>query len=257
LIQIQNLNKSIQKKSILKDINVNIEKGKITSLIGPNGAGKSTLLSAITKLMSIDSGTVKIEEKEMSLYKTDELAQKISILKQTNHTDMNITVEQLVNFGRFPYCKGHLKKEDKDQVKYALDLLQLNEIKDRNIKTLSGGQRQRAYIAMTIAQNTEYILLDEPLNNLDMKHSVQIMQTLLSLAKKLDKTIVIVLHDINFASCYSDYIIALKHGELVRAGKNVDVLQTEVLRELYEMDVKVELVNGQRICLYYDEQILS
>ncbi|AGZ26118.1 MULTISPECIES: iron ABC transporter ATP-binding protein [Staphylococcus] len=257
MIQIQNLNKSIQKKSILKDINVNIEKGKITSLIGPNGAGKSTLLSAITKLMSIDSGTVKIEEKEMSLYKTDELAQKISILKQTNHTDMNITVEQLVNFGRFPYCKGHLKKEDKDQVKYALDLLQLNEIKDRNIKTLSGGQRQRAYIAMTIAQNTEYILLDEPLNNLDMKHSVQIMQTLLSLAKKLDKTIVIVLHDINFASCYSDYIIALKHGELVRAGKNVDVLQTEVLRELYEMDVKVELVNGQRICLYYDEQILS
>lgn len=110
MIQIQNLNKSIQKKSILKDINVNIEKGKITSLIGPNGAGKSTLLSAITKLMSIDSGTVKIEEKEMSLYKTDELAQKISILKQTNHTDMNITVEQLVNFGRFPYCKGHLKK---------------------------------------------------------------------------------------------------------------------------------------------------
>ncbi|AXZ24102.1 ATP-binding cassette domain-containing protein [Staphylococcus warneri] len=257
MIQIQNLNKSIQKKSILKDINVNIEKGKITSLIGPNGAGKSTLLSAITKLMSIDSGTVKIEDKDMLLYKTDELAQKISILKQTNHTDMNITVEQLVNFGRFPYCKGHLKKEDKEQVRYALDLLQLNEIKDRNIKTLSGGQRQRAYIAMTIAQNTEYILLDEPLNNLDMKHSVQIMQTLRSLAQKLNKTIVIVLHDINFASCYSDYIIALKHGELVRAGKNVDVLQTEVLRELYEMDVKVESVNGQRICLYYDEQILS
>lgn len=257
MIQIQNLNKSIQKKSLLKDINVNIEKGKITSLIGPNGAGKSTLLSAITKLMSIDSGTVKIEDKEMSFYRTDELAQKISILKQTNHTDMNITVEQLVNFGRFPYCKGHLKKEDKEQVKYALDLLQLNDIKDRNIKTLSGGQRQRAYIAMTIAQNTEYILLDEPLNNLDMKHSVQIMQTLRTLAQQLDKTIVIVLHDINFASCYSDHIIALKHGELVRAGKNEDVLQTEVLRELYEMDVKVEWVNGQRICLYYDEQILS
>ena len=123
---------------------------------------------------------------------------------------MNITVEQLVNFGRFPYCKGHLKQEDKEQVQYALDLLQLNEIKDRNIKTLSGGQRQRAYIAMTIAQNTEYILLDEPLNNLDMKHSVQIMQTLRTLAKTLNKTIVIVLHDINFASCYSDNIIALK-----------------------------------------------
>ncbi|ATH63261.1 ABC transporter ATP-binding protein [Staphylococcus pasteuri] len=257
MIQIQSLNKSIQKKKILKDINVDIEKGKITSLIGPNGAGKSTLLSTITKLIQIDSGTVKIEDKYMDDYKTDELAKKISILKQTNHTEMNITVEQLVNFGRFPYCKGHLKQEDKEQVQYALDLLQLNEIKDRNIKTLSGGQRQRAYIAMTIAQNTEYILLDEPLNNLDMKHSVQIMQTLRTLAKTLNKTIVIVLHDINFASCYSDNIIALKNGELVRSGSNQTVIQSNVLRELYEMDVKVENVNGQRICLYYDELILN
>lgn len=257
MIQIQSLNKSIQKKKILKDINVDIEKGKITSLIGPNGAGKSTLLSAITKLIQIDSGTVKIEDKYMDDYKTDELAKKISILKQTNHTEMNITVEQLVNFGRFPYCKGHLKQEDKEQVQYALDLLQLNEIKDRNIKTLSGGQRQRAYIAMTIAQNTEYILLDEPLNNLDMKHSVQIMQTLRTLAQTLNKTIVIVLHDINFASCYSDNIIALKNGELVRSGSNQTVIQSNVLRELYEMDVKVENVNGQRICLYYDELILN
>ena len=257
MIQIQSLNKSIQKKKILKDINVDIEKGKITSLIGPNGAGKSTLLSAITKLIQIDSGTVKIEDKYMDDYKTDELAKKISILKQTNHTEMNITVEQLVNFGRFPYCKGHLKQEDKEQVQYALDLLQLNEIKDRNIKTLSGGQRQRAYIAMTIAQNTEYILLDEPLNNLDMKHSVQIMQTLRTLAQTLNKTIVIVLHDINFASCYSDNIIALKNGKLVRSGSNQTVIQSNVFRELYEMDVKVENVNGQRICLYYDELILN
>lgn len=208
-------------------------------------------------MIQIDSGTVKIEDKYMDDYKTDELAKKISILKQTNHTEMNITVEQLVNFGRFPYCKGHLKQEDKEQVQYALDLLQLNEIKDRNIKTLSGGQRQRAYIAMTIAQNTEYILLDEPLNNLDMKHSVQIMQTLRTLAKTLNKTIVIVLHDINFASCYSDNIIALKNGELVRSGSNQTVIQSNVLRELYEMDVKVENVNGQRICLYYDELILN
>ena len=123
---------------------------------------------------------------------------------------MNITVEQLVNFGRFPYSKGRMKKEDYEQVEYALDLLQLQNIRHRNIKTLSGGQRQRAYIAMTIAQDTDYILLDEPLNNLDMKHSVQIMQTLRRLCKDLNKTIVIVLHDINFASCYSDDIIALK-----------------------------------------------
>ena len=140
---------------------------------------------------------------------------------------MNITVEQLVNFGRFPYSKGRMKKEDYEQVEYALDLLQLQSIRHRNIKTLSGGQRQRAYIAMTIAQDTDYILLDEPLNNLDMKHSVQIMQTLRRLCKDLNKTIVIVLHDINFASCYSDDIIALK---MVKLSKQIQKITLYKLR---------------------------
>ena len=146
-----------------------------------------------------------------------------------------------------------MKQEDYDKVEYALDLLQLNEIKHRNIKTLSGGQRQRAYIAMTIAQDTDYILLDEPLNNLDMKHSVQIMQTLRDLCRQLNKTIIIELHDINFASCYSDDIIALKQGELVKADDKDNVIQSDILKSLYEMEVRIEEIRGQRICLYYDE----
>lgn len=255
MIQIRNLDKKIQSKSILKDINVDIQKGKLTSLIGPNGAGKSTLLSAVSRLFEYQNGTINIENKLIDDYKSDELAKKLSILKQTNHTDMNITVEQLVNFGRFPYSKGRMKKEDHEKVTYAIGLLHLREIKDRNIKTLSGGQRQRAYIAMTIAQDTEYILLDEPLNNLDMKHSVQIMQTLRTLCRDLNKTIVIVLHDINFASCYSDYIVALKKGEIVKSGPKDSVIETNVLRDLYEMNVRVEEIRGQRICLYYDEVI--
>ena len=255
MIQIRNLDKKIQSKSILKDINVDIQKGKLTSLIGPNGAGKSTLLSAVSRLFEYQNGTINIENKLIDDYKSDELAKKLSILKQTNHTDMNITVEQLVNFGRFPYSKGRMKKEDHEKGAYAIDLLHLREIKDRNIKTLSGGQRQRAYIAMTIAQDTEYILLDEPLNNLDMKHSVQIMQILRTLCRDLNKTIVIVLHDINFASCYSDYIVALKKGEIVKSGPKDSIIETNVLRDLYEMDVHVEEIRGQRICLYYDEVI--
>ena len=232
MIQIRNLDKKIQSKSILKDINVDIQKGKLTSLIGPNGAGKSTLLSAVSRLFEYQNGTINIENKLIDDYKSDELAKKLSILKQTNHTDMNITVEQLVNFGRFPHSKGRMKKEDHEKVAYAIDLLHLREIKDRNIKTLSGGQRQRAYIAMTIAQDTEYILLDEPLNNLDMKHSVQIMQILRTLCRDLNKTIVIVLHDINFASCYSDYIVALKKGEIVKSGPKDSIIETNVLRDL-------------------------
>lgn len=162
MIEIKNLDKAIQNKPILKNINVDIQKGRLTSLIGPNGAGKSTLLSAVSRLFEYEKGTIKIEGKAVVDYKNDDLAKKLSILKQTNHTEMNITVEQLVNFGRFPYSKGRMKKEDYEQVEYALDLLQLQSIRHRNIKTLSGGQRQRAYIAMTIAQDTDYILLDEP-----------------------------------------------------------------------------------------------
>ncbi|ATH60824.1 MULTISPECIES: ABC transporter ATP-binding protein [Staphylococcus] len=253
MISVQGLNKTIQDKAILKEINVDINKGRLTSIIGPNGAGKSTLLSAITRLIDFEDGGIEIENKSISDYKSNELAKKLSILKQSNHTELNITVEQLVNFGRFPYSKGHLKQEDKEQVEYALELLQLKEIRHRYLKTLSGGQRQRAYVAMTIAQDTDYILLDEPLNNLDMKHSVQIMQTLRQLAKSLNKTIVVVIHDINFASCYSDDIIALKDGEVIKASTKDDVIQCDTLRELYEMEVQIEQIRGQRICIYFDE----
>lgn len=253
MIQVHDVTKMIQDKVILQNIDVTINKGCVTSLIGPNGAGKSTLLSVITRLIDYNSGEVTIDGKRMEAYRSNALAKKIAILKQTNHTELNITVEELVRFGRFPYSKGHLKKEDIAQVEQALELLQLQDIRQRYLKTLSGGQRQRAYIAMTIAQNTDYILLDEPLNNLDMRHSVQIMQTLRHLAQTLDKTIVIVLHDINFASCYSDYIVALKHGALVKSDKTEAVIQRDVLKTLYDMDVRIERIGQQRICIYYDE----
>ncbi|MCS5348326.1 ATP-binding cassette domain-containing protein [Staphylococcus aureus] len=253
MIQVKNLTKTIHNQTILKDISIAIEKGKLTSLIGPNGAGKSTLLSAICRLIRFDEGEVKIDGQAMSDYKNNDLSKKISILKQTNHTEMNITVEQLVNFGRFPYSKGRLTSEDHAIVNDALDLLQLQDIRHRNIKSLSGGQRQRAYIAMTIAQDTEYILLDEPLNNLDMKHAVQIMQTLQMLAHKMNKAIVIVLHDINFASCYSDYIVALKDGQLVKSDLKDKVIQSSVLSGLYDMDIQIELIRNQRICLYFKD----
>lgn len=253
MIQVKNLTKTIHNQPILKDISIAIENGKLTSLIGPNGAGKSTLLSAICRLIRFDKGEVKIDGQAMSDYKNNDLSKKISILKQTNHTEMNITVEQLVNFGRFPYSKGRLTKEDHAIINNALDLLQLQDIRHRNIKSLSGGQRQRAYIAMTIAQDTEYILLDEPLNNLDMKHAVQIMRTLQMLAHKMNKAIVIVLHDINFASCYSDHIVALKNGELVKSDLKDKVIQSSVLSDLYDMDIQIEFIRNQRICLYFKD----
>lgn len=251
MIQVQDLNKTIHDKPILKDINVEIRKGRLTSLIGPNGAGKSTLLSAVSRLMDIDTGSIELEYEGIGAFTSNEIAKKLSVLKQTNHTELNITVEQLVAFGRFPYSKGRLDDTDKEKINEALDLLQLQEIRDRNLKTLSGGQRQRAYIAMTIAQDTECILLDEPLNNLDMKYSVEIMKTLRKLTREHGKTIVIVLHDINFASSYSDDVIAMKDGEIVKASERDEVIQPSILRHLYDMDVDIECIRGQRICLYY------
>ncbi|ARJ50630.1 ABC transporter ATP-binding protein [Staphylococcus lutrae] len=252
MIRIQGLNVSIHQKPILTNINVNIEKGKLTSIIGPNGAGKSTLLSAVSRIQAIDSGVIEIDQRHLDQYPRHELAQRLSILKQTNHTELNITVEQLVNFGRFPYSKGHLKSEDFQQVNQALTLMKLDDMRHRYLKTLSGGQRQRAYIAMTIAQNTDYILLDEPLNNLDMTHAVQMMKTLRELAEKHDKTIVIVLHDINFASVYSDNIIALKEGRLVKSAPKAEVIDGTVLKELYDMEIKIETFQGQQLCIYFD-----
>lgn len=256
MIEVRNVTQSIQGKEILHDITVTIQRGKLTSLIGPNGAGKSTLLSAISRIVKHDQGEIVIEGHAIKDFNHNDLAKKLSILKQSNHTDMNITVEQLVQFGRFPYCKGRLNKDDMEHVESAIKLLNLQHIRDRNIKALSGGQRQRAYIAMTIAQDTDYILLDEPLNNLDMKHSVQIMQTIKRLCRDFNKTIVIVLHDINFASCYSDYIIALKDGYVIKEGVKDQVIDSHILNRLYDMSVAIEEIRGQKICLYFNNDDL-
>jgi iron complex transport system ATP-binding protein len=175
----------------------------------------------------------------------------MSILKQSNQLNIRLSVRELVNFGRFPYSKGRLTKSDEQAVDQALSYMKLESIQDKYLDELSGGQCQRAFIAMVIAQDTEYIFLDEPLNNLDMKHSVEIMKLLKRLVEDLGKTIVIVIHDINFASVYSDYIVALKNGEVIREGPTETIIQTSVLKDIYDMDIPIETVGGQRICVYF------
>src|SRR5690606_10310556 len=159
-------------------VTVKIAKGKITSFIGPNGAGKSTLLSMVSRLIVKDEGEILIDGMDIDKRKNQELAKKVSILKQSNQINLRLTVRELVSFGRFPYSQGRLTEEDWVHVDEAIQFMELEEIQHEYLDELSGGQRQRAFIAMVIAQDTDYILLDEPLNNLDMKHAVQIMKTL-------------------------------------------------------------------------------
>lgn len=252
MIQIRGLSKAYGEKKVVEDVSLDIEKGKLLSLIGPNGAGKSTVISMVTRLLDKNSGEVLLEGEDLFTKPDNELAKKISILKQSNNLDLNITVRELIAFGRYPYCKGRLKQEDNDKIDEAIKYMGLGEFEDRMIDELSGGQRQRVYIAMTIAQDTEYIFLDEPLNNLDMKHSVQIMQILRRLCRERNKTIIIVIHDINFASCYSDNIVALKDGKLAISGTKDEVIQENILREIYEMDIQIQNICGHKICIYFD-----
>jgi len=251
MIELRNVTKKYGNKKVVDNVSVNIEKGKITSLIGPNGAGKSTLLSIMSRIISKNEGEVFIDGKEISEWESSELAKKISILKQSNHINIRLTIRELVSFGRFPYSEGRLTSEDWKFVDAAIKHMNLEDIQHKYLDELSGGQRQRAYIAMVIAQDTEYILLDEPLNNLDMKHSVEIMKILRQLVDQFGKTIVIVIHDINFASCYSDSIIALKDGKIVKTGGVVDIIDEIVLEDIYDMEVSVQDIENRKICVYY------
>lgn len=252
MIQVKKLTKYYGKKPVIENVSVNIRPGKITSFIGPNGAGKSTLLSMVSRLLDADTGEVLLDQKDVRHWKSDEFAKRVSILKQSNFMNVRLTIRELVAFGRFPYSKGRLKAEDNEKIDEAIDYMNLVDIQHNYLDELSGGQRQRAFIAMVIAQDTDYILLDEPLNNLDMKHSVQIMKILRKLAEDLGKTVVIVLHDINFASVYSDYIVALKDGRIVKDGPTNEIINSDALKEIYDMDIPVQEQNGCRICVYFN-----
>ncbi|MGL5327646.1 MAG: ABC transporter ATP-binding protein [Peptostreptococcaceae bacterium] len=251
MIVVKDIIKKYSNKKVVDNISINIEKGKITSFIGPNGAGKSTALSMITRLMKKDSGEVIIDGKKLEDWDNKDLSKKMAILKQSNNVNLKLTIRELVSFGRFPHSQGKLSEEDNNYIDEAIEYMKLKSIEDKYLDELSGGQRQRAYIAMVIAQNTEYVFLDEPLNNLDMKHSVEMMKVLRNLCDELGKTVILVMHDINYTSCYSDYIVALKNGKIAKHGKIEDIIKKEVLEEIYEMEFDVKEINGNKICVYF------
>lgn len=251
MIEVKNISKKYGSKAVVNNVSFQIKRGKITSFIGPNGAGKSTVLGMMSRLLKKDSGEVFIDGKEISKWDTKELSKVMGILKQSNHLNVRLTIRDLVAFGRFPHSQGNLTAEDQVKIDEALAYMQLQDIQHKFLDELSGGQRQRAFIGMVLAQDTDYIFLDEPLNNLDMKHSVQIMKMLRRITDELGKTVVIVIHDINFASCYSDEIIALQDGEIAVTGTVDEIMQASTLSKLYDMEFNVQEINDKKICVYY------
>ncbi len=250
-MKISNINKSYGSKNVVENVSFELPKGKVISLIGPNGAGKSTVLNIITRLISHDSGKVDFEGIELNKWKSNELAKKLAILTQKNNINMKLTVRELICFGRFPHSGSNLNEEDYKMVDMAISYMGLDEFSERFIDELSGGQLQRAYIAMVIAQDTEFVFLDEPTNNLDIYHSSNMMKTVRKMCDDLGKTVIMVLHEINFASCYSDYIGAFKDGNLYKFGTVKEVMTKKILKDLYSVDFEIQDINGKPIAIYY------
>ncbi|UTT39534.1 ATP-binding cassette domain-containing protein [Glutamicibacter mishrai] len=251
MITLNAVSKKYSSSVAIGPVTLEIPTGGLTALVGPNGAGKSTMLTMVGRLLGIDEGTIEVAGYDVTKTNSKDLAKIVSILRQENHFVTRLTVRQLVGFGRYPHSKGRLNQSDEEIISQSIDFLDLGELEGRYLDELSGGQRQRAYVAMVLAQDTDTVLLDEPLNNLDMKHSVVMMQHLKRAAAELNRTIVIVLHDINFAGHYADYICAMKHGKVVQFGTPEQIMQDEILTEVFETPVNVIPGPNGPLAVYY------
>ena len=250
-IVLEHIDKHYYEKPVVRQVSLEIAEGQFTAFIGPNGAGKSTLLGIISRLISSDSGQVSLDGQNLQQMKNAEIARKMAILKQANHTELRLSVEDLVAFGRFPYSRGHLTAQDHQMIDQSIQYMELESMRHQQLSELSGGQRQRAYIAMVLAQDTKYILLDEPLNNLDMKHSAQIMRVLKDLCVNHGKSIIVVIHDINFASVYADQIIAMKHGALVYQGTPQQIMHEDILQDIFDFHIPIQQIQQHQLGLYF------
>lgn len=248
-------------ENVIEKLSVQIPKGQITVLVGANGCGKSTLLRALARLMKPEKGAIFLDGKEIAQMPTKEVAKKMAILPQSPHAPEGLTVLQLVKQGRYPYQSWlrQWSEEDEAVVEYALQKTGMTELADRPVDMLSGGQRQRAWIAMTLAQNTKTILLDEPTTYLDLAHQVEILDLLFELNQREKRTIVMVLHDLNLACRYADYMVAISGGQVYASGRPEEVMKAETVRAVFGMEAKIihDPLCGTPMCIPYGKRTNS
>lgn len=242
----KNIEIGYEKNLIIKGIDIDIKQGEILTILGTNGCGKSTLLKAISKVIPYKNGTISLEGEIIHNIHSKEFAKKLAFVSQNNEIPDDITVESFVRYGRTPHKKWYeiLNKEDEEIVNWAMDMCKITKFKDRKVMSLSGGERQKVWIAMVLAQKTPVLLLDEPTTYLDICHQFEIMELVKELNQKLKITIIMVLHDLNQASQYSDRVLVLKDGKKYAEGKTVDILTTDLVRKVYRVDSEIEFQNG-------------
>lgn len=251
MIVLKNVCKTYGKRPIIDNVTLQMTQGGFTSLVGPNGAGKSTLLAMISRLTAMDSGSISVDGMDIQKTPGRIFAQKLAVLRQENSINCRLTVRELVSFGRYPHSQGRLTPDDEIHIENAIRYLELEPHRQSFLDELSGGQRQRAFIAMVLCQNTDYILLDEPLNNLDIKYTAAMMKLLRRAVEELRKTVIVVLHDINCAAYYSDTVIAMRQGKILAQGSPAEIINSDCLRAVYDIDSEVTMIDGRPTALYY------
>ena len=255
-ISVRNLSVSYEDNNIIEDMDLSIPKGMITIIIGSNGCGKSTLLKTIARINKPKNGDIFINNKNIKKIKEKDIAKEVAFLPQGPVCPSGLTVRELVAYGRFPHQKliGGLNSHDKEIIDWAINETGLSDFKDREVENLSGGQRQRAWIAMTLAQETDIIMLDEPTTYLDMSYQLEVLEVLEKLNKEKNITVVIVLHELNNACRFANNIVGLKKGKIICEGKPIDVINKSTLKEIYGINATLtKSENGEYpICMQYE-----
>ncbi|QOS81510.1 ABC transporter ATP-binding protein [Paenibacillus sp. JNUCC31] len=254
-LETSKLDIAYEERLIVDNLNIQIPQGKITALVGANGSGKSTILKTMARIMNPKAGSVLLDGKSIHKQSTREVAKQLAILPQNPTAPEGLTVTELVSYGRFPYQKGFgsMRAEDKRMIEWAIEVTGMTEFHDRPIDQLSGGQRQRAWIAMALAQETDILFLDEPTTFLDMAHQLEVLQLLEQLNATANRTIVMVVHDLNHASRYAHHMIGIKKGKAIATGSPAEVMNSDVLREVFniEADIVIDPRSGVPLCLPY------
>lgn len=243
-------------KLVIDQLDLEIPRGKITTIVGPNGCGKSTVLKAIGRILTPKGGSIYLNGNDIQKLSTKEVAQKMAILPQSPQAPAGLTVGELVAYGRFPHQRGFgkLMLEDKTIIQWALEVTKLAKFETTAVDNLSGGQRQRVWIAMALAQQTELILLDEPTTYLDLTYQLEVLQLLYRLNRNQNCTIVMVLHDLNLAARFADYMIAIRSGHIICHGSPKEVMTSNVLKETFSIDAQIvnDSRTGRPSCISYD-----
>ncbi|WP_109466120.1 iron ABC transporter ATP-binding protein [Albibacillus kandeliae] len=249
MITIRGVSYEIQGQPILRDIDLDLPRGGVTALIGPNGAGKSTLLSLIARLKKLQSGRIGVDDLEVGKCSDRDLAKVLAIMPQSGHVSARLRVGELVEMGRYPWHQGRPGAHDREIVAETLTRFSLDALRDRFLDEISGGQRQRALAAMAYAQGTDYLLLDEPLNNLDIAAARHLMRLLRDMATGGGKTIVIVLHDINFAAAFADRIVVMHEGRIAADGAPETIITQDLLTGVFGTDAEILTLGARPVVM--------